>query len=318
MCLVVGGGIVGLATARAVVRTHPGRSVVVVEKEASVAAHQSGRNSGVIHAGVYYAPGSDKARLCVAGRASMVEFCREHGIEHAVCGKVVVAGDDDRSGATDRAGTTLRANGVRTEMIGPERLREIEPHVAGVARAARARHRDRRLRGRLSRARRRDRGGRRRRSASTARSCPGSETASGLVVETTDGPIEARRVVTCAGSARRRGGAGRQRTRRRRRPAGHRLPRRVPGAAAVAFAPRAHARLPGARPAVPVPRRASHPRGRRHGSRRSERGARVGSRGLPVAPRRPSTPPRHVRVLRASAGSPRRTGVSAWARWSVR
>ena len=92
--LVVGAGIVGLATARAVLRAHPERSVVVVEKEASVGAHQSGRNSGVIHAGVYYQPGSDKARLCTAGRMSMVEFCKEHGVDHAVCGKVVVALDD--------------------------------------------------------------------------------------------------------------------------------------------------------------------------------------------------------------------------------
>src|SRR5213592_4508978 len=85
--LIVGGGIVGLATARAVVRAHPDRSVAVVEQEAKVGAHQSGRNSGVIHAGVYYAPGSDKARLCRAGRRSMVEYCRDHGIDHAVCGK---------------------------------------------------------------------------------------------------------------------------------------------------------------------------------------------------------------------------------------
>src|SRR3954452_18396683 len=80
--LVVGGGIVGLATARAILRSHPDRSVTLVEKEGSVGAHQSGRNSGVIHAGVYYAPGSEKARLCVAGRTSMVEYCREHDIEH--------------------------------------------------------------------------------------------------------------------------------------------------------------------------------------------------------------------------------------------
>ena len=106
---------------------------MVVEKEASVGAHQSGRNSGVIHAGVYYAPGSDKARLCSAGRVSMVEYCREHGIDHAVCGKVVVAADDadrDRLAELERR---CAANGVRVEMIGPERLREIEPHVAGVA-----------------------------------------------------------------------------------------------------------------------------------------------------------------------------------------
>src|SRR6476619_2142462 len=97
--VVVGGGIVGLATARAVLRAHPDRSVVVVEKEPSVGVHQSGRNSGVIHAGVYYQPGSDKARLCTAGRISMVQYCRDHGIDHAVCGKVVVAldeGDLDR------------------------------------------------------------------------------------------------------------------------------------------------------------------------------------------------------------------------------
>src|SRR3954471_357404 len=95
--LVVGAGIVGLATARAVVRAHPGRTVTVVEKETGVGQHQSGRNSGVIHAGVYYAPGSEKARLCTAGRISMVEYCREHGIDHAVTGKIVVALDGDEA-----------------------------------------------------------------------------------------------------------------------------------------------------------------------------------------------------------------------------
>jgi L-2-hydroxyglutarate oxidase len=84
--VVVGGGIVGLATARAILRSRPASSVVVVEKEASVGAHQSGRNSGVIHAGVYYQPGSAKARLCTAGRISMVAYCRDHRIDHAVCG----------------------------------------------------------------------------------------------------------------------------------------------------------------------------------------------------------------------------------------
>ena len=74
---VVGGGIVGLATARAILRADPSRSVVVIEKEATVGAHQSGRNSGVIHAGVYYRPGSEKARMCTAGRLSMIEYCRE-------------------------------------------------------------------------------------------------------------------------------------------------------------------------------------------------------------------------------------------------
>src|SRR3954454_12087047 len=123
---VVGGGIVGLATARAILRADPSRSVVVVEKEATVGRHQSGRNSGVIHAGVYYPPGSEKARLCTAGRRSMVEFCREHGIAHEICGKVVVAvGEAERGRLTDLE-RRCRENGVRVEMIGPERLREVE------------------------------------------------------------------------------------------------------------------------------------------------------------------------------------------------
>src|SRR3954452_7907601 len=118
--VVVGGGIVGLATARAILRAKPSASVVLVEKEATVGAHQSGRNSGVIHAGVYYEPGSDKARLCKAGRASMVEYCRAHGIEHAVCGKVVAAlDDDDRTGLSELE-RRCAENGVRAEMIGPE------------------------------------------------------------------------------------------------------------------------------------------------------------------------------------------------------
>jgi len=196
--LVVGGGIVGLATARAVLRAHPDRSVVLVEKEAAVGVHQSGRNSGVIHAGVYYEPGSAKARLCVAGRASMVEFCRERGIEHAVSGKVVVAVDDDDRGRLLELERRCDANGVRTEMIGAERLREIEPHVAGVgalhvldtgvvdyadvcvALAAEI-----------------EEAGAKIRLGCSVQS--GAETASGLVVDTTEGPVEARRVVTCAG-----------------------------------------------------------------------------------------------------------------------
>ena len=131
--VVVGAGIVGLATARAILRSYPGRSVHVFEKELSVATHQSGRNSGVIHAGVYYQPGSDKARLCTAGRISMVEYCREHGIDHEVCGKVVVALDEADRERLHELERRCAANGVRAEMIGRERLRELEPHVAGIA-----------------------------------------------------------------------------------------------------------------------------------------------------------------------------------------
>ena len=125
--LVVGAGIVGLATARAVLRARPEHSVVVVEKEATVGAHQSGRNSGVIHAGVYYEPGSEKARLCKAGRTSMVEYCRAHGIDHAVCGKVVVALDDDDRNGLAALERRCAENGVRAEMIGQPAAAQAAP-----------------------------------------------------------------------------------------------------------------------------------------------------------------------------------------------
>jgi L-2-hydroxyglutarate oxidase len=195
---VVGGGIVGLATARAILRADPRRSVVVIEKEATVGAHQSGRNSGVIHAGVYYKPGSEKARLCTAGRLSMIAYCREHGIDHGVPGKVVVAADEVDRGRLAELERRCGENGVRTEVIGPARLREIEPHVVGVA----ALHvRDtgivdyadvcRSLAKEIGDA------GARLHLGSTLTS--GRETSGGIVLETSDGPVEARRVVTCAG-----------------------------------------------------------------------------------------------------------------------
>ena len=131
--LVVGGGIVGLATARAILRSSPGRALTLVDKEASVGSHQSGRNSGVIHAGVYYEPGSSKASLCGAGRTSMVSYCQAHGIDHAVCGKLVVAADALERERLVELERRCVANGVRAQMLGPEGLRELEPHVAGVA-----------------------------------------------------------------------------------------------------------------------------------------------------------------------------------------
>src|SRR5579864_8007153 len=89
--IVIGGGIVGLAIAREITRRFPRTKLLLLEKESHIAQHQSGHNSGVIHSGVYYQPGSLKARLCVTGAAAMVDFCREHGIPHNVCGKVIVA-----------------------------------------------------------------------------------------------------------------------------------------------------------------------------------------------------------------------------------
>lgn len=130
--VVIGAGIVGLATARAALLAQPDLHVVVLDKEGSIAGHQTGRNSGVIHAGVYYKPGSDKARLCTLGRERMVEFCKERDIAHEVCGKLVVAVSPDEQARLADLHQRCVANGVPVELVGPERMREIEPHVAGV------------------------------------------------------------------------------------------------------------------------------------------------------------------------------------------
>lgn len=130
---VVGAGIVGLATAVAVQRRRPGAQVVVLDKETGPARHQTGRNSGVVHSGLYYAPGSAKARLVARGRASLERFCAEHALPYERCGKVVVATSAHevvRLAELERRGA---ANGVPTERIGPRRLRELEPHVHGDA-----------------------------------------------------------------------------------------------------------------------------------------------------------------------------------------
>jgi len=131
---IIGGGIVGLSTAMQTLRRRPGLRVVVLEKEARVAAHQTGRNSGVIHAGLYYKPGSLKAELCVRGAREMVAFCREHGLPHDVCGKVVVATSDAELPALHELKRRADANRVPgVALIGPERLRELEPQCSGVA-----------------------------------------------------------------------------------------------------------------------------------------------------------------------------------------
>jgi L-2-hydroxyglutarate oxidase LhgO len=132
--VIIGGGIVGLAAALQTVRSNGRVRLAVLEKEDTIARHQTGHNSGVIHSGIYYKPGSLKAENCVAGAAQMVEFCREHSIPYEVCGKVVVATDEaERAGLAEllRRGT---ANGVPgMAMIGREQLKELEPHCAGVA-----------------------------------------------------------------------------------------------------------------------------------------------------------------------------------------
>ncbi|HEU4354807.1 MAG TPA: FAD-dependent oxidoreductase, partial [Actinomycetota bacterium] len=130
---IVGGGIVGLATAYRLLERRPGLRLTVVEKERDLALHQSGRNSGVIHAGLYYAPGSRKARLCREGKDALERFCQEHGIPFERCGKLVVAVDDTELSRLADLRQRGEANGIRgLEEVGPERIREIEPHAAGV------------------------------------------------------------------------------------------------------------------------------------------------------------------------------------------
>lgn len=130
---VVGGGIVGLATAMEVLRRHPDFKVVLVEKEHDLAQHQTGRNSGVIHSGIYYAPGSLKAQLCVSGARLMREFCDEHNIAYNICGKVIVATEPDELPRLENIYERGQKNGVPgLEVIGPERLKEIEPHCVGL------------------------------------------------------------------------------------------------------------------------------------------------------------------------------------------
>src|SRR5262249_41449761 len=129
--LIVGGGIVGLGTAMALA---PRAAVTVVEAEKHLALHQTGHNSGVIHSGLYYKPGSAKALNCAAGRELMYRFCEENDIPHERCGKLVVATDASELPALDELERRGAANGLRglTRLTG-EQLREVEPHVKGVA-----------------------------------------------------------------------------------------------------------------------------------------------------------------------------------------
>jgi L-2-hydroxyglutarate oxidase LhgO len=127
---VIGAGIVGLATARALLERRPSLSLAVVEKESAIATHQTGRNSGVIHSGIYYRPGSAKARLAVEGRRRLVDYCVERDIPHEVCGKVIVATSPEEARRLDELERRAEANGVRARMISREDLTEREPHVA--------------------------------------------------------------------------------------------------------------------------------------------------------------------------------------------
>ncbi len=131
--VVVGGGIVGLATAYALSEATPRRRIVVLEKELRPGLHQSGRNSGVLHSGIYYKPGSLKATLCVRGREEMVAFCRTHEVAHEVCGKVVVATEPSELGPLRTLAERAAANGVAATLLDAAGLRAHEPHAAGIA-----------------------------------------------------------------------------------------------------------------------------------------------------------------------------------------
>jgi L-2-hydroxyglutarate oxidase len=132
--IVVGGGIVGLAAAYRLLESRPGLKLLLLEKEAKVAMHQTGRNSGVLHAGLYYKPGSEKARLSVSGLQQMVGFCREHGIAHEQCGKIVMASEESQLPRLDTLWERGTANGLSgLRRLNPQQIKEIEPHAAGVA-----------------------------------------------------------------------------------------------------------------------------------------------------------------------------------------
>src|SRR5262245_29699309 len=126
---IVGGGIVGLATARALTERAPRARLVILEKEDHIGAHQTGHNSGVIHSGIYYKPGSYKARLTVEGKNLMYAFCEQHGIKTERCGKIIVATSEQELPRLQMIYERGQANGVPCEMLDRDRLREFEPHA---------------------------------------------------------------------------------------------------------------------------------------------------------------------------------------------
>jgi (S)-2-hydroxyglutarate dehydrogenase len=131
---IIGGGIVGLATAMELTRQCPGFRVLLLEKESALASHQTGHNSGVIHSGIYYRPGSLKARFCVQGAAEMIRFCRAHDVPHEVCGKLIVAtSQEQRSSLEDLRGRAVENGLIGVQLLATEQLREIEPHATGIA-----------------------------------------------------------------------------------------------------------------------------------------------------------------------------------------
>ena len=197
-CAIIGGGIVGLAAASVLSRRQPGISVVVVEKEQDLALHQTGRNSGVIHSGIYYKPGSYKARFAREGNASMVEFCREHGIKYDICGKVIIATEDDELPRLENLYKRGLENQLAVSRLTAEQVREIEPHVrclAGIKVPSTGIVSYRQVCSTYADLLRANDGAIR----TGVRVLHVRETPDAKVLQTTDGDIEARFVVNCAG-----------------------------------------------------------------------------------------------------------------------
>ena len=129
---IIGGGIVGLATGYQLLKKFPKKKIVVLEKEDALAKHQTGHNSGVLHSGIYYKPNSLKATNCRMGKKVMEQFCEEEEIEHELCGKVIVALNEEELPRMEKIFERGLANGVNCEIISREKLLEIEPHAAGI------------------------------------------------------------------------------------------------------------------------------------------------------------------------------------------
>lgn len=130
---IIGGGIVGLSAGMALGKRYPDARILVLEKESVWAYHQTGNNSGVIHSGIYYKPGSFKAKFCREGSCSLVEFCQEHGIAHEVCGKVIVATEANQISLLENLYQRGLENGLSVTKLCPEAVKEIEPHVSCLA-----------------------------------------------------------------------------------------------------------------------------------------------------------------------------------------
>ncbi|HET9131661.1 MAG TPA: FAD-dependent oxidoreductase, partial [Terriglobia bacterium] len=130
---IIGGGIVGLATANALLDANPSSRLIVLEAESQLATHQTGHNSGVIHSGLYYKPGSLKARFCAEGRDAMYRFCADNGISHDRCGKIVVATSESELPRLEELHRRGEANGLQgMKWLTPEEMKEYEPNVAGI------------------------------------------------------------------------------------------------------------------------------------------------------------------------------------------